>query len=308
MSFWNSFKILITRFGYVGRVAIYLFVALVIIGGISAAVLIPVGIEIFHSETIVIEYGYFNEALRGGNVAEIFREARELSRYFFDEVINSVGSIISLAFFAFVVMGILARYLLGLYELPLAEVLDTYLTTGAKTSFAGRLVASIGRSSKLVLYKSIFLLLYDILMAAIVFATLNLFRIQNSVVDIITPFFAMVVLICMLAFRSVLTTSWTPLVVIDKMKPLEALFAGVKVGFGNFGRLFSVYLVTWLIVVVINYIAAVNAFGVGLILTIPISVVFLKILSLVFFYNRTNRRYYVDGEIFTPLGASISEE
>jgi len=302
MSFWNSFKILITRFGHIWRIALYLFITLVIIGGISAAVLIPVGIEVFHSEAIVYQYRDFVEILNGGNIAEIFRESRMLAWVFFDIV--SVGSIISLAFFAFVVMGILARYLLGLYELPLAEVMDTYLTTGAKVSFAGRIVASVGRASVFVFYKSIFLLLYDALMVAIVFMTLNLLLVPNSIVVFIAPFFTMLILICLLALRSVLTTSWTPLIVVDKMKPLPALFAGIKVGFGNFGQLFTVYLVSWLIIVIINYIAAVNIFGVGLILTIPISVLFLKILSLVLFYNRTNRRYYVDGKIFTPSGAS----
>jgi len=305
MSFWNSFKILITRFGHVWRVALYLFVVLVIIGGISAAVLIPVQIEVFHSEEMINRLGEFRDMLSDGVLSIIFYEARELWIYFFDLVSGSVGSIISLIAFTLVV--ILARYLLGFYELPLAEVLDTFLTTGAKTSFAGRLIASVGRSSIFVFYKSVFLLIYDILMITIVFATLNLFLIQNSVVEFVTPFFTMLVLICLLAFRSVMTTSWTPLVVIDKMKPLEALFTGIKAGFRNFGRLFSVYLVTWLIIVVINYIAAANAYGVGLILTIPISVLFLKILSLVFFYNRTNRRYYVDGKVFTPGGVNTNE-
>jgi len=287
----------------VWRVALYLLIALVIIGAVGTAVLIPVGVRVFHNEYFTEEFAALTQIMRdGGSLADLFEGVREFGRYFFEVVGHSVGSIISLAFFAVVVVGILSRFLLGLYELPLTEVMESYLTSNAKISFMGRIVASMGRSSKLVFFKSLFLLAYDIVMVVIVFGALNLLLVHAPSVRFLAEFTAMVLLIGLLACRSTLVANWTPLIVVDKIKPHKALGASFGAAFGSFGKLYSNYLVIWVCIIIINYIAAVYTFGAALIITLPLSAVFVKIFNIVYFFNKTNRRYYINGEIFAPAG------
>jgi len=57
----------------------------------------------------------------------------------------------------------------------------------------------------------------------------------------------------------------------------------------------------WAIILVFNLFIGVFTFGVGLIATVPVSVLLVAILNMTHFYTKTGRRYYAGGQILTPL-------
>ena len=300
MSFKNAFKLLISKFSYVWVILLYIAVMFVILLSLGLAFLLPV-IRSFAAAGIG---DMFNKVilslLNGASLTEATAQLNEILSEIRNIFATDARTFVNSALFIVLVVTIAYRFIMGLYELPLVSVIQGVMSDNAKYGYMAKYVAFFGKSVRFSLVKMLFMTVYDCVMYLIAF---GLARLCASFAVLFTPFVFMLSLIALLAFRYSLIAGWSPAIVVDGKKIFPALWASVKSAFSAFGSLFSLFMIVWVIIIVFNFIIGVFTFCAGLLVTVPVSVFFINLLNMTFYYNRNGKSYYVEGSVFVPDSA-----
>lgn len=300
MSFKNAFKLLISKFSYVWVILLYIAVMFVILLSLGLTFLLPV-IRSFAAAGIG---DMFNKVilslLNGASLTEATAQLNEILSEIRNIFATDARTFVNSALFIVLVVTIAYRFIMGLYELPLVSVIQGVMSDNAKYGYMAKYVAFFGKSVRFSLVKMLFMTVYDCVMYLIAF---GLARLCASFAVLFTPFVFMLSLIALLAFRYSLIAGWSPAIVVDGKKIFPALWASVKSAFSAFGSLFSLFMIVWVIIIVFNFIIGVFTFCAGLLVTVPVSVFFINLLNMTFYYNRNGKSYYVEGSVFVPDSA-----
>ncbi len=81
---------------------------------------------------------------------------------------------------------------------------------------------------------------------------------------------------------------------------IKGFARSVKLCFKHFGSIYSTYLVTSFLVMAVGLFITVFTLGAGLIIVLPFAAAYFAYIDITEFYNKTGRRYYIDGVVFTP--------
>lgn len=296
MSFKNAFKLLISRFSYVWVILLYLAVMFVILLSLGLTFLLPV-IRTFSAAGIG---DMFNKAVLGllngatlsetfGAFNEILAEIKVIFATDSKTFVNSTLFIVLVATFAY-------RFIMGLYELPLVSVIQGFMSDNAKYGYLPKYVAFLRKSVLFSLVKMPVMTAYDALMYFLVFTVAKAF---GSIALIFAPVGFMFSLIVLLSLRYMFISAWSPAVIVDGKGIFQGLWFSLKFAFKNFLTLFSLFMIVWVIVIAFNVLIGVFTFLVGLLVTVPVSMFFINLLNMTFYYSRTSRSYYVDNAVYT---------
>lgn len=191
------------------------------------------------------------------------------------------------------------RFFFGLYEIPLADVLEGAMSSNARIGFTGRFVARLGKSCKFVLVKMLYTVVFDFLIGFVVYWLFVLFDVP--VLKIFAPFLIMVVYLVLLSFRYTLISMWAPAVVLRDGNIFRMFGFSVQRSVRHMGSIFSTFLVAWTLILTVNMLVGLFTFGAGLVLTVPVSLLFINLLNMTVYYGKTGKRYYTDATtVVTP--------
>jgi len=304
MSFKNALRILISRFTLVWILALYMLILVTIVGLLSLTFVMPVVEGLEQAKFFESVAGIFSKFWEGtaslNAVGEEIGELVDQVRVFFQD--NSPLVIRTNVMF-FIVLFIY-KFVLGFYELPMYRVLDGAMSSDARLGFVNRLVSCIGQSSRFVLVKIIYTTLYDALFLYILYNLLGLFFAPYA---ILAPLIICVYVIVFQSLRYTLIAFWGQEVTLDGKPIFQSFVSSVKKSGKNFASVFSSFVVMWIVFITLNLFVGIFTFGAGLIATIPMCMLFVCVLNMSLFYNKTGRRHYVDGEIVTPA-ANLNEK
>lgn len=305
MAFKNAIKILINKFGLVWVVLLYFVMVTAVLAGLSVAYVIPV-VRVFNDAGIGTRFvEIFNSIMNGETVSSWFVEIHD--------IVDACWGVLQTDFFrpdtawmvvVAVLLLLIARFLFGWYELPLVAVLEGAMSSNARIGFTGRFISRLGHSCVFVLTKMIYTVLYDAVLVVILYFMFGLFEVKG--LAMFAPFIIMLVLIALVAFRYTVICMWAPARIVGGKKLFPALFGGVGLTFKHFGSIYSSFLISHTLLIALNILVGLFTFGAGLLITVPVSVVFLNILNMTVYYNKTGRRYYTDasGTVYTPPTAA----
>ena len=102
----------------------------------------------------------------------------------------------------------------------------------------------------------------------------------------------MTAIACFEALKMTLISAWIPAIVSDDKRvtlAFRASFGAKK----HFGRRFASFLIAVYLIIVINVIFALCTFGSALLVTVPLSFVFLLSLQFVQYYEDNNKKYFI---------------
>lgn len=198
------------------------------------------------------------------------------------------------------------RFILGLYEIPLTVVIEGFMSSNARMGFTGRFISNIGKSSRFVLVKMLYTVVFDIV---ILFSVYWLFELFNlSVVKYFAPFIIMLAVLILLTVRYTFIAMWAPDAVLRDKGVFRAFGYSVKKSVRNMGSIFTTFICAWTLIIAVNMLTGIFTFGAGLILTLPLSVLFINFLNMAVYYGKTGRRYYTDANtVVTPPIVSDSD-
>ncbi len=294
MAFKNALKNLVAHFGVVWSLLLYITVFAALITGLSLPFILPIarafgeagvfdGIRAAFS-SLFGEDGW-NALWNGlysvyGEIAGVFKA-------------NDTLASLTMAFLIFVAV-IAFRFFLGLYAIPLATVLDGRMSCNASYGLGGKFFSTLWLSARFSAAKMLITTLYDVALALVIY---GLGRLIGMTVAL--PFVLMLALLVLVALRSSLMSCWAACTV-NGDGVIKGFARSVKLCFKHFGSIYSTYLVTSFLVMAVGLFITVFTLGAGLIIVLPFAAAYFAYIDITEFYNKTGRRYYIDGVVFTP--------
>lgn len=294
MSFKNALRNLVAHFGTVWSLLLYIVIFAAMISGLSLPFLLPIArafgnagvfTEIRDAFSGLFEIGGWQrlwDGLYGAYMSVV-------------EVFESNDTIVSLTMSFLIFVAIVAfRFFLGLYEIPLAAVVDGRMSCNAAYGLGGKffstLFVSIGYSAA----KMLVTILYDAVMFGIVYGVcvaigMNMFL----------PFAVILVLMLLMSLRYAIVACWAPSVV-DGYGVVKGFIRSVRICFKRFGSIYSTYLMSVILLTAVGAFITLFTLGVGLIIVLPFSATYMCYLNATVYFNKTGKRYYVDGAVFVP--------
>lgn len=208
---------------------------------------------------------------------------------------------------------LVARFMDGLSNYAIGDVLNDRMSVCARTTFSAAFFKNIGRAS---LYEVIYVPLSFVYDAVSILLCWFFFFYAPSFLPswrFITIMFALSVtllaLICLQAIKLALISDWMPRMIADGKGAGSSLGYSLKRGKG-FAKKFAGYLVASYIIFVTNCVFAVFTFGSALLISVPASFLFLLGMQFVNYYQDHGRKYFISsrdivGGDDTPGGISI---
>lgn len=297
MSFKNAFKLLLSKFRYVWTILAYLAVMFIVLLSLGLTFLLPV----IRALTAAGVGDMLNAALvtflNGGTILGLFTAFGEVLVTVKNVFATDAKTFVNSMLFVVLVATVAYRFLMGLYELPLVSVIQGFMSDNARYSYMTKYVALFGTSVKFSLVKMLVMTVYDSLMYVVTF---YITRLCSAISLILAPTALTFSLLIFLSFRYALISAWSPAVVVESKKIFPALWISIKHAFRHMGSLFSLFFIVWLIAFALNVFVGIFTFGVGLLVSAPVTMFFINLVNMTFYYGRAGKSYYVDGVVFNP--------
>ena len=307
MRFRNAMHITIDNFSSVFKLLLYSVLTGVVFMSLSYLI-IRLGLDgiISGSPTKAVTelVKKFVSEFFAGN-SELIPTIREELKTAFEEfkqlVYNSTGAI------AGTIAGVAAMYLLsrfvnGLGRIAVAGTMNDRMSTFSRTSFAGSYFKNIAKGALYELIYVPIIFVYDVLM--LLFCWFAFFEIPSllSISGWLSLFLSMTLTItavaCLEALKMTLISAWIPGMIEDNKKVSHAFRDSLK-GKKHFGGRFASFLVAVYLIIVINVVFAVCTFGSALLVTMPLSFVFLLALQYVEYYEDNGKKYFISSRKIT---------
>lgn len=295
MSFKNALKNLVAHFGIVWALLLYIIIFAAIILGVSLPFVLPI-IDACRDGGVFTELsGAFSSLFNGGGWQGLW-DGLYSAYYAAVDVFMSNDKIASLTLIFLVFIVVVAfRFFLGLYEIPLATVLDGRMSCNARYGLGGKFFSTLGVSVRYSLAKMLYTILFDAATGGVIYGLGVAIG-----MTVWLPFVIILTIIVFCAFRFSIAACWAPCVAGGECGVVKGFLYSARLCFKNFATFYSTYIMFFILIFVLGALITVFTLGVGLIVVLPFAASYLGYLNVTEYYNKTGKRYYVDGIVFTP--------
>lgn len=292
MSLKNSFKMMLNRFGIVGEILLFLLIFLVVFCGLGAIYIQPViqaAVDLHLNEQII---GLYDALLSGSPFSEILENGSNVLTTIKNIFINDNG-IVFKTFIVPILFFVTFNLFSNMYELPLCKVLEARMSANAKLPLINNVISLSGKSALYVLVKLLFVIIADTLILLVAYGAYRLVLLTSA--TLLVPFVVILVILAMTSLKNCFTVTWEQHIIIGEKSYFPALFESTKDGFKHFWITFAGYFVSLVFAIALNGLLAILTFGVGLVISAPVTILYMKFLQMTAYYHWNNKRYYLDG-------------
>ena len=306
MSIKNAFKLLFNRFEIVGEILLYLFIMLVVFCGLGAIFVQPIIQATIDSDINADIVQFYSTIINNtaGGTESILSRLKEILRTVKGIFIGEEG-IIFKTFYVPILCFVVFNLLFHMYELPLCKVLEARMSSNAKISLMGNVISQSGKSAIFVLVKLLFIILTDSIILFTMWGAYKILRMYS--LPLLIPFVWLLLILLLLSFRKCFTITWVQRMVIGEKQIFKAFGASIRDGFGHFRTTFAGHFVCYLLAFVVNGLMALITFGVGLIISVPVTIMYFKLLEMTSYYSWNGKRYYLDGQRIVGKEPELTE-
>ncbi len=295
MSFKNALKNLVAHFGTVWALLLYIVIFAAVITGISLPFVLPVA-GAFDKAGVFDHIGTAFSSLFGASGFNGFTGELYAAYCAVVEVFRSDNWIAALTTaFVIIVVVLLFRFFLGLYEIPMATVIDGRMSCNARYGLGGKFFSTLPRSMLYSLMKMLYTILFDAAIGALIYGLGKAMGLSLAYIFVVA-----FIIIILGSLRYSIVACWAPCVASGECGIFKGFVRSARLCFKNMGAVYSTYLISVVLVFALGAFITVFTLGVGLIIIMPICATFICYLNATVYYNKTGRRYYVDGIVFTP--------
>lgn len=295
MSFKNAFKNLVAHFGVVWALLLYIVIFAAVIAGLSLPFVLPVARAFEKAgvfETVAKSFG----ALFGEDGWNIMWDGLYSAYDSVTEVFRGNSRVASLTtVFVSVILIIVFRFFLGLYEIPLATVIDGQMSCNAHYGLGGKFFSTLPTAIRYSAMKMVFTIALDIVIGLIIYGLSKAIGLNAWL-----PFVLMLVIGVTFSLRFSIVACWAPCVVSGDSGIAVGFLRSAKICFKRFGSIYSTYFMSFILIVVVGALITIFTIGVGVIVVLPFFASFICHLNATVYYNKSGKRYYIDGAVFTP--------
>lgn len=295
MRFRNSLRLLMENFKHVYK----LFLSKLIIGLVATALccafVLPELIEIWNSEAVKGLVENLKEAFTALLVAdhaalEVIKENLVGNNGSLEQVAKLLSSMrleIILTVIGCAVVYLLKRFAETVCHFTTGSMLNDKMATYAETSYSTAFVSNLGKASVYSLVYVPVVFVFDVIMLALVYLLL-------AYTTIVIGLFGGVTLIVFgQALKLTVTNRWMPAMTADNKRLREAIRYADQMEKKQTSKVFSMYLVSVYMILIVNVGAALCTFGSSLIITVPASYFLLICEQYVNYYTLMGKKYFL---------------
>ena len=293
MIYKNSLKIMMSNFVLVTRLLVLMLVAGIVLFGLFYLLAYPV-INVLELQGWFAAIGDIHYSfLQTFNLSEAINELGYELFNFFGIIGNNFRSlafnVISLILLIILTLAFLGNF----YDVAVSNSLYHGMSNNTKVKLLPSMISTFRNNMKYNLLSLVAKLPVKLGIFAIIVYLMNVVRFSGGWA-IFAPFVILLAYLILKAFELVLFAGWVPAVVVFDKGVVSAFEKGIKVNTRNFVKMYANSFYIILTIVVINVVVGVATFGVGLIVTIPASILLRNSFAMVVFYSNYGMRYYVD--------------
>ena len=297
MRFKHTIHVLIDNFRVTYKLLVYLVVVLAIATGISAAIIVPFidrlsSMAAYEALTTAIN-NMFNEALEGNllnltthftNIRESFTDLMEyLAAHPTDLVLSAAG------------LGLLmlvSDFFIGLGNYAAGCVINDKMAMHANSPFLATLIKNLGKAA---LYSVIYVPVSFIYTAVcMIVLYLLLFVAFDGMFLLIQLFLFVLFMVVLVGVKMMFISDWLPSIICGKQSVTRAFRYSFSLKSGRTFSKFSFYGSSCVLILGINVMALMCTFGAGLLITVPLSYLYLLCYQFVNYCDNNEIKYFVD--------------
>ena len=294
-AFKNAFKILGNKFSFLWTHIAYYALAVFLIVSLCFSILIPYINKIIESFDFIGRVSEMGQSILDNGGIDAFWTM--FKQFFIDlGVVFATGNYLSTMLLLLLGL-ILSRFILGLAEVAFYHVIDMHLSSATKQSFRMSFIKNIGKSCVFQLSKMLFTLPFDLAVLGLVYLATLTFSVPLLLW--FAPFLTLLVFVLMYSLRMTVFSGWIPqLLHSEKRRIFGSLFQSLSLLKENkrFGRVYGAMLLYLLLIIAFNIFFGIFTLGVGLFITVPLSLYFMTVLNSTLYYQNSGLRYYIDAE------------
>ena len=291
----NAIKILFCNITSTWKVLLYKLLVVICTLGLTTVLIMPI-IDVLIKENFFQTIGQtVNNLTFNMNLQNVFLGIQELLQSFW--LIISQNNLSGFTIFSAIVLVILYYFCSGLYKLALTDSLNAYMSSYTKSGFLNSYVANIKKGSLLSLLKVGIVLPFDILIIGLCVLIFQVLSKTSAIATLIV----VVLIVVLFALKHTLFCGWETAIATHNCGVFEGLKRSFKIVKRKFLKIFSDNLLIMLFVFVFDMFMIFFTVGAGLIVTLPLTSVFVTTYSNVAYYECSGMRYYLDSNnICTP--------
>ena len=293
MSFKNSFKLLTTNFSIVWKQLLYYVLISLFSFGIASCIFLPT-VRILVSEGVIAQFKEIFETIYTNprDVIQACKNATTNMVNTLSDNFSTIGlNVIFSLFFAKIVFDIL-KYM-SFYNVT--NIMYMKLTSNLEIGYTSNFISNLWAEFKYAIARFIYTIPFDIIYALLIYGFLSF---VNGTITILIGLFLFILLFTVIsALKITFFTAHATTMFEKQINPFHAFIAGNKKIAKNFLRILSNSIIVVITIIVSNLILGIFTVGSGLLITIPMSFVFLAIFNLTSYFGASGERYYLSETI-----------
>lgn len=292
MLFKNSFSILSNRFSLVYKTLFYVLVICLIIAALGVAMFMPTLNKLIDSIKelqLLDNLGSYIKSILSGEVESSDFESIENLYVQIGQVFSENSSRLVLAGILLVILYFIAMFLISMCYYSVSDVVDSYMNSGSNFPFMANYVHNFKTSAKFALLYTLINIPLQIVFALIIVGVALLFSMVNYVLSI---FLVSLLCFCIFAINKSMFSLWIPAMASGNMTCTQALkynFTALK---DKFTSMFGAYFIYGILMAMLVVLSLFVTFGVGTLVLLAASLVFVRIVNLVSYYHINGLKYY----------------
>ena len=302
MTFRNALKLLLNNFSSVWKLLWYKLVIFAVNASLIVAFVLPTVISIFNS---VAETGLFENArqlldnfINRADLqpsVEAIKNSLEMS----SKVLADNAGRLSISYFSVFAILILSNLISGLANFAMSDVINADMCANAKLPFMSRFIITLGKG---VRYQLVRLITEIPIFIIALFIVWQIFSFLFGLIGILSVFFSVELLFLAIAACQAFFCCWLPEITVNKGGVFEAIKKGFALAKPHYFNLLSGFLFSDFFVFLTNAVLAFFTCGAGLIISLPMSILFYIIYRLVIYYELKGLKFYTDSNtIVIPI-------
>lgn len=293
MLYKNTFKLIFSNSHLIWKIMLYVVLSILAVGGLALVTALPV-VQLLVNESYFEKIGeVYTTFISNLDLKALIMRIGDLSVKFVD-IINANISTIFLSIFGigFIIL-VLGSVVTKFYQVPTAVNLYYYMSSNTKHSFLNSMASSFKKNICYQVIRLLILLPVNFGSYYLLLYSFRLFRLGGAFI-IFSPFIILFGFSILMALKHTILCGWIPSMVVRNKKVFPALKDSMIIPKRRFGQTFGNAFAIVLTAIFLNVFGGVFTYGVGLIITIPFTILMESTFGMVAYYSATGQRYYLD--------------
>jgi len=293
MLYKNTFKLLFSNAGLIWKILFYIIVAGLIVGGLSLLTALPIIQVLVNEKFFEIISEIYSKFLSNLDLQGLILRIGDLSVKFMDIINDNIGKILLSVFGFGFVFFVIGSVILKSYSMPVSVCLYYYMSSNTKQPFMNAFASSFKKNFVFQLVSLMILLPINCIVYYLLLYSFRLFS-YGGIFIFISPFIILFGFAIIMSLKHTILCGWLPGIVVRNKGVFSGLNEGMIIPKRRFGQTFGNAFALELTAIFLNVFGAVFTYGVGLIVTIPFTILMFSTFGMVAYYSANGQKYYLD--------------